>query len=264
MLEWLQQIHLQWLTGLLVFVRVGAAVVVMPVYGARQVPTPVRVGLSAALALVVTPLLEPVEFEGLLPFISLAIKEGIVGLVIGLVATIIFAAVLVAGEMLDVQSGLAIASVVNPSSGFRSTLLGQVKYTLAMLVFMTTGAYQHMIRGVVYSYRWCGLDELTLRPLAASGLLSMIANILLVAVQMAAPVAAALFLTEVAMGLANRALPQMNVMILALPVKALVAVIMLGIALPGVVFVMMRLFDGLGSDIATLVSTLGPAGAPAK
>jgi len=260
MADWLSQLQVQALTGLLIFVRIGAAVVSMPIYGAKQTPTQIRVGLSVALTLVVAPLLPLAAVDSTLTFAGLALKEAIVGLVIGLTATMIFAAAQIAGEMLDVQSGLSIASVINPTAGVRSTLLGQAQYMLAVLICLATGAYQWMIRALVESYRLCGLGGLTTRPEAMGGALSLMGHVLLVSVQLAAPVAAALFLTEAAMGLANRALPQMNVMILALPVKVLVAVTVLAAALPGVAWLLARLFDGLGRDIGRMVSLLSAAG----
>jgi flagellar biosynthetic protein FliR len=91
----------------------------------------------------------------------------------------------------------------------------------------------------------------------APAALALVTKVVLVAVQLAAPVAATLFLVEIAMGLIHRALPQVNTLILTFPVKAWVALCALMLSLPVIVRALERVFGDLGAVLTDVLRAVG-------
>lgn len=218
--------------GLFLFARLSALLSVAPLIGARSVPVPVRVGLAAVLALVLVPVVPHGAVAGLGAFVVGLVKEVVVGLMLGWVASLVFAAVQMAGEWLDLHGGFQVAQVFDPTFDTQNGLLGQFQYLLAALVFLGSGGYGLVIRAAVESTAWSPPGVLQLHVETEAEWVAMVTRAVWLAVQIAAPVAAALFLAEVAVALLGRAMPQMNLLILALPVKGWLAIAALALALP--------------------------------
>lgn len=255
---WLNSANEHLLTGLLIFVRISVLLVAGPVLGGRAVPPPVRIGLAAIIALILAPMTPASAPVGLFAYVVAAGREAVIGAVLGWIASLFFGAVQMAGEWLDLHAGFQAAEVLNPALDLKNALLGQFKNMLATLVFFGVGGHAVMLRATVASLRSSPPGELSLSFGQPSDWLSMLSGVIWIAVQIAAPVGAALFLTEIALALANRALPGVNVSILFLPVKALLALVILAMITPllsqalGVVFV-----DNLGAELSHTVSLFG-------
>jgi flagellar biosynthetic protein FliR len=255
---WLNSANEQLLTGLLIFVRLSALMIAGPVLGGRAVPPPVRVGLAGMIALILTPMTPAEAPVGLFAFVAAAGREAIIGAVLGWIASLFFGAVQMAGEWLDLHSGFQAAELLNPALDQRNALLGSYKNMLATLVFFGVGGHAIMLRATVASLRSSPPGDLTLSFGTMANWMPMLTDTIWIAVQIAAPVGAALFLTEIALALANRALPGANVMILFLPAKALLSLVILAMITPllsqalGVVFV-----DNMGAELSRAVGLFG-------
>ncbi|MBI3911640.1 MAG: flagellar biosynthetic protein FliR [Armatimonadetes bacterium] len=253
---WLAHLNL----GLLIFLRLASALFLTPPLGARQVPAPVRLGLAAGLTFLATPLVAvraPALPGDALAFAGIAAKEVLVGLALGWMATLALNVAQMAGELLDVNAGFSVASLINPTTDFHVSLLGQLKFLLASLIFLGTGAHHLTLAAILGSYQVCPVNGLTLGSASVGVVFGAAGRMLGSAIQLAAPVAATLFLAEVALGIANRALPQLNVMILSLSIKGLLALVALAVCLPVVGWGIARLTASIGSDVALLARGLG-------
>jgi flagellar biosynthetic protein FliR len=149
------------------------------------------------------------------------------------------------------------AQVLNPAFDTQNALIGNFKYLLAGLVFMSTGGYAVMLRAAATSLTLSPPGALRLGLGAAEDWMALPVQMLWTALQLAAPVAAALFLAEIAMGLMNRALPQLHVMMLSLPVKALLAVSAVAVAMPVIVQELEAIFARLGPELLHFLRLLG-------
>src|SRR5687767_14136826 len=112
---WLDLASGQLTTGLLIFARFSALLIAMPLMGGKTVPVPVRVGLCGALALVLTPLMPAAPVADAPRLVVGLLKEAALGLVLGWAASLFFAAVPMAGEWLDLQSGFQASQLLNPA-----------------------------------------------------------------------------------------------------------------------------------------------------
>lgn len=218
---------------LLVLARTGAWVVSAPVLSAKGVSRIGRLAVAFALALFVTPLVPLSQVpEGLPAFVFAALSQVAVGLALGMLTQLLFTAFEVAGTLLDTSGGFSAASIVDPLSGQPAAAFSRLFSIMFGALFFVTEAYAQVVGGFVRSFRYLPVDALPrLSDDAASVLGSAATQIIASALQVGAPLLGVLFLTDVALGIAGRLVPQAGTLALALPVKGLVALGMAGVTL---------------------------------
>jgi flagellar biosynthesis protein FliR len=226
---------LPWLLSVgLITVRLTVALALAPVFTAYGIPALVRVALVFALAALTfayrTPL--PATAAWIAAPGSLLVPvaaEVFIGALLGLAVHLVLAALSLAGRLMDVQIGFAIGSVFDPVTRTSSNVLGSLVSLLGVTLFVSGGAHLELAQLVAQSIDVLPLGELPalnepLRPLLAAS------SMFTLGVAFAAPVAIALLLTDVAIGVASRNMPQINVLILAMPVKVIVGYAVLALA----------------------------------
>lgn len=255
--NWLNLANGHFLTGLMLFVRFGALLTAMPLLSSKSVPVRARVGLAAAMAMILVPLAPPVVSDSLPLFVAQVAKEGLVGLILGWAASLVFSSVQMAGEWMDLQGGFQAATLLNPMFDVQSAPLGSFKNLLAGLVFFASNAHTLILRAGVSSMEVTPPGALHFGVGVAGDWTALIAKTFWISVQLAAPVAAALFLVEIAIALAGRALPQVNVMMLTLPLKGMLTVGAVVLAIPILARLLEGVFQSIGADLSTILQGMG-------
>jgi flagellar biosynthetic protein FliR len=217
---------------LLAMIRAAAWVFVCPPFGNRSVPTLVKVGLATALSLVVGPRLAdqavPLEVG---PLLSAAVLQVAAGLALGFLGVLLFATFSFAGGLIDLFSGYSVAQLFDPGTQAPVSIFGQFYAVLATTLLFAIDGHLLLVRGFITSFDAAPLTSLSVDTMAEL-VTGDIALFFVSALEIAAPLLAALFLSEAAMGLLSRAAPQMNIFQLGLPVKILVTLSLAGLALP--------------------------------
>jgi flagellar biosynthetic protein FliR len=242
-------------TFLLVFFRVGAMVAVAPMLGHRSLPLAHRAGLSVLLALLLTPVVAPAPVDGADGLgLGLAIAgEILVGVVIGAVATLVVAAVQVAGELVSFQMGLGMGAVYDPAFGAHATVFTRFYETLAFLVFLAVDGHHVVLAALAASFQRVhpGL-AFTAQPLAA-GMATLGTKVVRTGLELSAPLVAILFVVNAMMGLFARVSPQLNVFALVAPVAIGAALVVAVAVLPTTLSSIARLYRDVPADIAVLL-----------
>ncbi|MCM8731272.1 flagellar biosynthetic protein FliR [Hephaestia sp. GCM10023244] len=217
-----------------VMVRIGAALVAAPVFGAVAVPLPVRVALSGAIAVLVLgahPVTPPAEVFALATFLSIA-AEALVGLAIGFILQIAFAAPLIAGEIIGNSMGIGFASMIDPQTGRSSAALSNFLSTMLTLLFLSVNGHLVLVEMLVKSYdamppgaAWMAPERF--RDIALFGSYAFAAGFLL-----ALPVGFLLLCLNLIVGMLSRSAPALNLFAIGLPMSLGVGVIALAIAFP--------------------------------
>lgn len=221
-------------TLLFVMVRVSATFIAAPIFGAISVPLQVRIALSGAigfLVLAANPVTPPAQIFAITTFLAIA-AEALVGLAIGFVLQIAFAAPLVAGELIGNAMGIGFASAIDPQNGRSSTALGQFMMTLLTLLFLSVNGHLMLVELVVRSYAvlppgsaWIAVERL--RDIAVFGGYAFSAGFLL-----ALPVGFLLLCLNLVVGMLSRSAPALNLFAVGLPMSLAVGVVALAIAFP--------------------------------
>ncbi len=241
---------LQALPGfLLILCRITAFFVTVPIFSMRGVPVQFRIGIAFFVTFLTFTTMEAVSVEMDALYILLILREVLVGILLGLVAYLFFTITQIAGSFVDMQMGFGIANVIDPMTGAQSPVLGNFTFFIATLLFLAMDGHHYLLIGIMNSYDWVPLDNALFTRILEGGissfLLETLGTMFLLAFQLVAPLIAALFLVDIALGMLARTVPQFNVFVIGLPLKILVGYLVLIIMVPGFLFLFQQLFSRL-------------------
>ncbi|HEY8394641.1 MAG TPA: flagellar biosynthetic protein FliR [Thermaerobacter sp.] len=238
--------------------RTSGLVAAAPALGGRFVPVSLRALLAVALALVVFPLVPRGPVPGDAGAYALALlAEVAVGLALGLLSALVFAAAQTAGELLDLETGFGVSGAFDPLLSQPVPLLGNLLNLVMLLVFLGVDGHHLLIRALVLSFRRIPPAGASLVG-AAPVWVDMAGWMLVTALLLALPVLGVLFMVTLALSLLARAVPQMNVFFTGLPVKIAAGLLLLAMALPALAGVMGGAVAELGEGLARLVEGMAP------
>ncbi|MBU2663111.1 flagellar biosynthetic protein FliR [Actinoplanes bogorensis] len=219
--------------------RTGAWMMMCPPFNSRLIPGTVKALLSIGLTLPMFPYL-----RGTLPSLQTSdiifsiLIQVFVGAGLGFITAMLFAALQAAGDMIDVFGGFTLAMGYDPLSQNQSSIFGRFYNLVAVTLLFATDGHQLVLRGFLQTFKTVPLnwtfDSGTFTELLLKGL----GDLFVAAIQIAGPLIAVLFLTDVAFGLLNRVAPALNAFQLGFPAKIFLVLIVSSIAvtaLPGVV-----------------------------
>ena len=239
-----------------VLVRVGAILFSIPFLEARNVPRMVKASLAMAVSVMLMPQLDlqGVSVIGNPVQLALGIAgEAAVGLIIGLSVQLFFAGVQLAGQLAGFQMGFAIANVVDPASSLQIPILSQFLNLFALMIFFTVNGHFYFIKALVDSFELIPPFGVHLNGQILNFIMMMAANLFTIAVKIGAPVMVALLLTQCALALTARTVPQMQIFIVAMPLQIILGLAFLGISLPFCMVFFEKAFKKLGLDIVRLI-----------
>ncbi len=228
-----------WLwAGLCVFVRGSAMLLSTPVFGGQYIPVTVRVLTAASVSLSMVGMIQPnmgpmpQDMVGLIGQIA---NEAAAGLILGTLVSLIFYAVQMAGTFADFQVGLGSSQIINPATGVPVTIMSQIKFMVCVVIFFSINAHHALFRAFVESYS--AFPALTMGSLESlqNRLIPLMGDMSLIALQIAAPIAAVGAIVDVGLGIVNKAVPQMQVLVVGMPAKIMLGLIAAGVALPSLV-----------------------------
>lgn len=222
---------------LLVWLRVLAVLVALPIFGDNPTPVRVRVFLSLALTLVVYPTLPPgflgsIETRSLEGVTLALCRELVLGISIGFAARIMFEAMIMAANLVGFQMGFGTATLMVADSTEQMTSFTALHRILVLLIFTTLNLHHLFIHGLHASFSWAHAGPLLSTGTLAQTLVGATTHLFVVAVQLAAPVLVGLLFAMSALGLLARAVPQLNVFTLSFPASFFLGIAVYAACLP--------------------------------
>ncbi|MFO1255759.1 MAG: flagellar biosynthetic protein FliR [Sphingomonadaceae bacterium] len=214
--------------------RIGAALLAAPFFSAAAVPVQLRVAITGALAvLAITwlPVTIPPAVLSLPGMLALA-GEVLVGLALGFVLQLSFAAPVMAAEQIGGAMGMSIASAADPVSGAHSPALGQYFTVLLTVTFLGLGAHLTWLRLVMESYTALPPGAAWLAPERLQEVAGFGAQMFVAALAIALPVTMILLLVQLVTGVLSRSAPSLNLFALGLPAGVLAGIAALILAAP--------------------------------
>lgn len=248
---------------MLVLSRVAGIFAALPVFGGRTVPTRIKVIVVFTITLVCFPTLSvaiPQVPPDVFSLALLALSEVMVGLTLGFITQIIFAGVEFSGQIIGMQMGLTISSIIDPSRGTQVQIMSVVQTLFATLMFLSLNIHHLFIRAIMDSFRVIPLGGWHLSGELVHFLVMRTADIFIIGIRLAAPVMVALLLTTVALGIMARAFPQMNIFMISLPLNVGLGLVILGMTLTIFFHVLEVSFSNLSAQIATLFRLMAKGG----
>jgi flagellar biosynthetic protein FliR len=214
--------------------RILGLIMVAPVFGHRSMPQRVKIGLGVFIALIIAPTLPPMPDVGLGSWhgLFILVQQLLIGMAIGFIMRVVFAAVEAAGEIIGLQMGLGFASFFDPQSAGQSLVIAQFFNLLAALLFLAVNAHLLLLGVLVDSFQTLPISA---QPLSAAGFYNVAAfgsTVFAVGLQLALPLIAILLMTNLALGILTRSAPQLNIFAIGFPITLGVGLIVLDFTLP--------------------------------
>jgi flagellar biosynthesis protein FliR len=247
---------------ILVLARISPLFLLAPLFSSKMLPARARGIVAVGLAIGIYPVAMHAGDVQEIPmdiwsFGGLILKEMLVGLAFSFSLACLFAAIQVAGGLLDTLIGFSFGAIVDPITGTNGGVLNQVYALIGVAIFVAIDGDQWVVQGLARSYDAIPLADAPNMNTLVEGAQVVFSGVFAAAIQVCAPVMLAVLLTDVAFGLVSRVVPQLNVFAVGFPAKVTVGLVLVGASLP---FMAGWIGDELQNSVASALHTLKVAG----
>lgn len=240
------------LTYLLILVRVTGFIYTAPFFNMGNTPNRVKVGLgvfvSFLLYQVMLPI-EPIEYSSMLEYTVIVLKETMVGMIIGFGANICMAVVNFTGNIVDMESGLSMVTLLDPQTKQETSITG-VLYQYAMsLMLIVSGMYRYLLKALVETYTLIPVNKAVFdSEHLLNSMVKFMGNYMIIGFRICLPIFCAMLLLNAILGIMAKVSPQMNMFAVGMQLKVLVAL--------GVLFLATAMLPGAADFIFTQMKTM--------
>ncbi|HOZ48095.1 MAG TPA: flagellar biosynthetic protein FliR [Candidatus Hydrogenedentes bacterium] len=244
----------------LVMVRFGGLVVAAPVLGSSNFPLIAKIGLVALTAMLITPTLSALDTplpEESIPFAALAVGEVAIGLIMGFVMTLVFAAIQVGGQVMDMQTGFGMMNVFNPALETQFPIFGFFFFIIAVLYLLMTYGHHLMIRAMVSTYQQIPIGGFVARRALMLEITRWGRVMFIDGLMIAAPVAGSMLLAYITMGLLGRVVPQIHLFVVGFPLTIATGLLVVALIINVYLSVLDGMFYRMFEDVETVIRGVG-------
>lgn len=237
----------------MVFIRISSLILSVQAFFPSDTPALLKIGLSMVVSMIISPLLDSsavISINSLMGLIPLVFKEIIVGLSMGFIINLVFSIAQMAGQMMDFSIGFSMMTLFDPIASENLSVMGRVLYWLSLMVFMLVDGHLIVVKALIDSFKVVALGGFTFLPQHSTYMIHIIFEFFVIGFKIAIPIILILLITEIVLGLVSRIMPQLNAMILGMPIKLLVGLSAFGVLIPMIMKVIVTNFGRL-DDIFT-------------
>ncbi|MDQ0203765.1 flagellar biosynthetic protein FliR [Pectinatus haikarae] len=245
---------------LLVLTRISGIFLISPFLGSVNIPVNIRVGTAFFISIVLFPV---IEMQGLpaLPqrvdqYAALVVAELLIGWMIGFVGYVLFSAINVGGQLIDMQVGFATISVMDPTSGQQVPLVGSFLYNLCILIFLSVNGHYIILSALSESFMAVPAMSAQFDGRIVMFMIDIIGGVFATGLKLALPVLFAILLTNVGLGVLARTMPQMNIFVVGIPAQIIIGIFVIGIMLPFYALFLDVIFNELYGGITAMLRAI--------
>jgi len=240
---------------ILVLARVTPLFVLAPLFSSQLIPARVKGLIAVGISIGLTPIAMHGQHvpSDAVSVAELVLEGLLVGLAFAFSLSMLLAALESAGSLIDVVSGFSYGSLINPMNGESSAVISRFYSLVGTMIFLMIGGDAWTLRGLSRTFQLVPLTDAPRLSSLVSGVEQVFGTIFTAALEVAAPVLAALLITDVAFGVVSRVVPQMNVFAVGFPTKVAVALLVVSASLP---FVSNWITSQLSVSVSAALGTL--------
>ena len=212
---------------LLILIRITAFIVLCPGFSFKGIPNIFKIALSFGFSIIVYLTTPDVPIiSDLLYFFILVIKETLFGLTIGYVTQLIYGIMEIAGQLIDFQVGFSMASVYDPSLGRNASNYGKMYYWLSICVFFLLDMHHKIIETLIKSFEYIPITTVGFDGFGVLSVITLFSKVFELAVNLAAPMIIVVLVIDAVLGIISKTVPQINVLMLGMPIKSMMSFIL--------------------------------------
>lgn len=218
----------------LILIRVSIIFQMLPFFNARVIPILAKAGLAFVITIVLFPVINTkmAEFPNtVFGMAQLILTEFIIGIILGLLVLVFFEGIRMMGQMVGFQTGFAITNIIDPQSGAQISILANMAYLVGLIFFLLLNGHHILLNALRESFEIIPVGSLRLNVEMFDTIIRIYGDMFSIAVKIGAPAIAALLFTSLAFGLIVKLIPQMNIMIVAFPIKIVIGLLFFGVSL---------------------------------
>ena len=241
----------------LVLLRVSTIVVMIPILGDRTTPVRVKGGLAIFITLLVLPSVDPAA--GADDLFALGLRMGgevLIGIILGFACRLAFTGIQMAGQLVGFQIGFSIVNIIDPLTSEQVSIVAELQYLFAGLLFLGVNGHHMLIQAVSESYSVLPVLGFHMTGELAQSLVDLSRNMFVIAVKISAPIVVALLFANIGLGLIARTVPQMNVFIVGFPLQIAIGLIGIGLTIPVFLQIVEGLFSNLPAEMGLLLRAM--------
>lgn len=226
------------ITLILIFVRLSSFFIICKAFYPKGTPGTLKLFFSLIFSFILVGGVDGVSLNEITNNYILIIYflgEISTGVILAIITNIMFDMVSLAGSWIDTHIGLSMISMLDPNSEAQVTITAKIFNYVALAMFFTVDGHHLLLKSLIESYTLVPLGRIIINNDSIMYTIEVIANYFFIGLKIAIPIVLIIILTDICMGLISRAVPQINVMILGMPVKMLVGVVTVALALPLVI-----------------------------
>lgn len=217
---------------LLIFVRILAFFLFVPVISGANIPMLVKLTLAVCVAVMVfvSGIVQTVTYtDNVVGYFLLILTEFLTGAFMGYVLFFIFNIIYYTGQLIDYQIGLSMMSVLDPVTQIQVPVVGNLYYLAISAILVATGGLRSFFEAFYYSFQIVpvGVGQIVGNASLAWYALTLLTEFIVIAVKIALPIVGAILVIDAALGIMVKAVPQMNVFVVGMPAKLLAGLFLL-------------------------------------
>lgn len=227
-------------------------------FSIKGIPNILKVGFCIVFSYIIYTVLNTniVIDENIIGFSLQIISESIYGMVLGYSTYLIFITIQMAGQLIDIQIGFSIGSVYDPMTENKVSIFGQLYYWISLALFLVADAHHFIILLIAKTYELVPVGAITFSDVNQVWFVEVFTESIKIAFQTALPLLMILLLTDIIMGMLARTVPQINVFILGMPMKVLVAITILIILIPVIIGSILNVIETLPYYLDKVIKNL--------
>ena len=220
---------------LLILARMSGCVFFNQIFGRGNLPSLLKASISLFLTITVYGMLPPqndMAVSSIIVYVVLILKEIFIGYLIGYIVSLFFSIVVIGGEIMDMQTGMSMSQIYDPSSNLSMGISGSFLNVILILVFFTANGHLTLINIFITSCKLIEIGNFSIPQNLFLNMVEMFQQILILALKLSMPILAVEIILESGIGILMKAIPQIQVFSVNVQLKIIVGLIMIMILVP--------------------------------
>lgn len=240
---------------ILILMRLASFVYAAPFFNTNGTPSRIKIGLACAMTMIVYTLYPDmeVEYDGMLEYAVLVLEEVMVGIILGASAYFCVQIIQFAGKIIDMDIGLSMAQIYDPTSKSQVGIMGNLYYYLVMLLLIISGLYRYLVAAIVETYKVIPVGGVKFSVGFYKIAVEFMSDYFVIGFRIALPVFAATLLLNCVLAIMAKIAPQMNMFVVGMQLKIFVGMFVILFTISMLPAVSDFIFDKIKVLMATLV-----------
>ena len=245
---------------LLIIIRISGFVFTAPFFSYSTIPTRLKAAVSFFLAIIAIQMVpvETLDYVGVIGYSVLVLKEAAVGAILGFMCNLCFYIVNFAGQIMDMEMGLSMASMFDPMTRVQVTVTGNIYNYFIMLMLVVTNMHYYIIRAILDSFTYFHVGQAVFRSSLKDIMVDFMANYFVIAMRIVLPMFCCMLIINVVLGVLAKAAPQMNMFVVGMQIKVIAGLLILVLLVQTIPTVSDFIFTEMQNLISQVIRAFQP------